>query len=146
MKRIALALLAGLCLVTVCLTISGALYQMIGTWSDARRFPNRGHLVQAGAIRMNIDCSGQGSPTVILESGSGGPSIETTCFMNGQPQRWQNSSWIVGNLPLRLLQSAPSIRKQSPSGASGFPQGDVWRVSEIPFVRSMRSSGLGLFG
>ena len=25
---------------------------------------------------MNIDCSGQGSPTVILESGSGGPSID----------------------------------------------------------------------
>jgi len=25
---------------------------------------------------MNIDCSGQGSPTIILESGSGGPSID----------------------------------------------------------------------
>jgi pimeloyl-ACP methyl ester carboxylesterase len=76
MKRIARALLAGLCLVTACLAISGALYQMIGTWRDARRFPNRGHLVRAGAIRMNVDCSGQGSPTVILESGSGGPSID----------------------------------------------------------------------
>jgi pimeloyl-ACP methyl ester carboxylesterase len=76
MKRIARALLAGFCLVTVCLAISGALYQMIGTWRDARRFPNRGHLVQAGSIRMNIDCGGQGSPTVILESGSGGPSID----------------------------------------------------------------------
>jgi pimeloyl-ACP methyl ester carboxylesterase len=76
MKRIARALLAGLCLVIVCLAISGALYQMIGARIDARRFPNRGHLVQAGAIRMNIDCSGQGSPIVILESGSGGPSVD----------------------------------------------------------------------
>lgn len=76
MKRIARALLVGICLLTVSLTISGALYELIGAWRDAGRFPNRGHLVQVGAIRMNIDCSGQGSPTVILESGSGGPSID----------------------------------------------------------------------
>ena len=76
MKRIARASLAGLWLVTVSLAITGALYQMIGRWRDVRRFPQRGHLVQAGSIRMNIDCSGQGSPTVILESGSGGPSVD----------------------------------------------------------------------
>ena len=76
MKRIVLASLAGLLLVTVALTIAGALYEMIGRWRDAQRFPQRGHLVRAGPIRMNIDCSGQGSPTVILESGSGGPSID----------------------------------------------------------------------
>jgi pimeloyl-ACP methyl ester carboxylesterase len=76
MKRIARASLAGLCLVTSSLAITGALYEMIGRWRDTRRFPERGHLVQAGSIRMNIDCSGQGSPTVILESGSGGPSVD----------------------------------------------------------------------
>jgi len=76
MKRIARASLAGLSVVIVSLTISGALYEMIAKWRDARRFPQRGHLVQAGSIRMNIDCSGQGSPTVILESGSGGPSVD----------------------------------------------------------------------
>ena len=76
MKRIARASLAVLCLVTVSLAITGALYEVIGRWRDARRFPRRGRLVQVGAIRMNIDCSGQGSPTVILESGTGGPSID----------------------------------------------------------------------
>ena len=76
MKRIVRACLAGLCLVTASSAITGALYEMIGRWRDAQRFPQRGHLVQAGSIRMNIDCSGQGSPTVILESGSGGPSVD----------------------------------------------------------------------
>ena len=76
MKRAARACLVGLCLVTASLAITGALYEMIGRWRDTRRFPQRGHFVQAGSIRMNIDCSGQGSPTVILESGSGGPSID----------------------------------------------------------------------
>jgi hypothetical protein len=76
MKGITRAALAGLWLVTASLEITGALYEMIGRWRDAQRFPHRGHIVQAGSIRMNIDCSGQGSPTVILESGSGGPSVD----------------------------------------------------------------------
>jgi pimeloyl-ACP methyl ester carboxylesterase len=76
MKRIARGLLSGLALVAVSLAITGALYERIGRWREAQRFPQRGHLVQAGSIRMNIDCSGQGSPTVILESGSGGPSVD----------------------------------------------------------------------
>lgn len=70
MKRIARMSVAGLCLVTVSLAITGGLHEMIGRWRDTRRFPRRGQLVKAGSIRMNIDCSGQGSPTVILESGS----------------------------------------------------------------------------
>ena len=68
--------LVGFCLFTVSLAITGALYEMIGRWRDVRRFPQRGHFVQAGSIRMNIDCRGQGSPTVILESGSSGPSVD----------------------------------------------------------------------
>jgi len=76
MKRIARASLVGLWLAIVSLAIIGALYEMIGRWRDAQRFPQRGHFVQVGSIRMNIDCSGQGSPTVILESGSGGPSVD----------------------------------------------------------------------
>jgi pimeloyl-ACP methyl ester carboxylesterase len=76
MKRVARASLAGLCLLIVSLAITGALYEVISNWRDGRRFPQRGHLVQAGSMRMNIDCSGSGSPTVILESGSGGPSID----------------------------------------------------------------------
>ncbi len=76
MKRIVRASVAGLLLVIVSLATTGALYEAIGRWRDAQRFPQRGHLVQAGSIRLNIDCSGQGSPTVILESGSGGPSID----------------------------------------------------------------------
>ena len=67
MKRIARTSLIGLSLV-LCLAITGALYEAIGRWRDTRRFPERGHLVQVGSIRMNIDCSGQGSPTVVLES------------------------------------------------------------------------------
>jgi pimeloyl-ACP methyl ester carboxylesterase len=58
---------------------SGALYQIIGNWRDARRLPQRGKSVQAGQVKLNIDCSGDrsgpGSPVVILDSGIGVPAI-----------------------------------------------------------------------
>lgn len=76
MSRLARRTLIGLLLVAACLAITGALYEMIAHWRDTRRFPEHGRLVRAGSIRMNIDCSGAGSPTVVLESGSGGPSID----------------------------------------------------------------------
>src|SRR5437868_10053956 len=76
MKRVACALLVGLGMVTVSIAITCALYEVIGRWREAQRFPQRGRFVQAGSVRMSIDCSGQGSPTVILESGLGGPSVD----------------------------------------------------------------------
>src|SRR5215510_10736769 len=59
----------------VLLSCVGASYQVIGTWRDARRFPQQGRTVQAGNVRLNIDCSGSGSPTIILESGMGVPAM-----------------------------------------------------------------------
>jgi|SRR5665213_1318099 len=53
----------------------GATYQLVGTWLDTRRFPQQGRSVQAGPIKMNIDCTGSGWPTVILEQGAGAPAI-----------------------------------------------------------------------
>ena len=70
--RAALFLLVGV----VALSIAGAFYEIVGNWRDAQRFPQRGRFVQAGSTRMNLDCSGAGSPAVILESGSGGPSVD----------------------------------------------------------------------
>ncbi|MEO8050527.1 MAG: alpha/beta hydrolase [Acidobacteriota bacterium] len=61
--------------VLVVLACLGAVYQIIGNWRDARRFRQRGRTVQAGQLKMNIDCTGSGSPTVILEQGGGMPGI-----------------------------------------------------------------------
>jgi pimeloyl-ACP methyl ester carboxylesterase len=58
------------------LALIGALYQAIGNWRDARRFPQKGKLVQAGSVKLNIDCSGtrvSGKPIVVLESAAGSP-------------------------------------------------------------------------
>ena len=51
------------------LVVAGLCYQGIEQYADARRFPVIGHLVSVGDYRLNINCTGQGSPTVILEAG-----------------------------------------------------------------------------
>jgi pimeloyl-ACP methyl ester carboxylesterase len=49
--------------------VAGGSYQAIAWRADARRFPHPGRLVSAGEFRLNVYCTGQGSPTVVLESG-----------------------------------------------------------------------------
>jgi pimeloyl-ACP methyl ester carboxylesterase len=72
-----------LVMVLTVLTFIGAMYQVIGTWHDARRFPQRGRTVRAGPLKMNMDCAGSGSPTVILEQGGGMPALG---WLKVQPQ------------------------------------------------------------
>jgi pimeloyl-ACP methyl ester carboxylesterase len=46
-------------------------YQEIGWSLDARRASEAGRLVDAGGVRLQLYCTGEGSPAVILESGLG---------------------------------------------------------------------------
>jgi pimeloyl-ACP methyl ester carboxylesterase len=49
------------------LAVAGALYQLIATELDERRYPPPGELVDVGGYRLHVHCIGQGSPTVILD-------------------------------------------------------------------------------
>jgi pimeloyl-ACP methyl ester carboxylesterase len=68
-----------LAIVVVALILCGAAYQFFATFSDARRFPQQGRSIQLGPefknVKLNLDCSGSGGPTVILDSGGGVPAI-----------------------------------------------------------------------
>jgi pimeloyl-ACP methyl ester carboxylesterase len=59
----------------ILLACAGAVYEGVAETRDARRFPQRGKSVDAGLVKLNLDCSGEGSPTVILEADSGIPAI-----------------------------------------------------------------------
>jgi pimeloyl-ACP methyl ester carboxylesterase len=66
----------------LCVALAGVLYQAIGNWRDARRFPQQGRSVNLGPefanTTLSIDCSGpsvSGAPTVVLDSGLGVPAI-----------------------------------------------------------------------
>jgi len=66
-RRIVLMLLAFL----LVLAVAGFLYENISEARDRRFNPMEGRLVNVGSRKMHIDCTGEGSPTVILDSGLG---------------------------------------------------------------------------
>jgi len=70
MGRVLLGILA----LIIGLAAIGASYQAIATANDRRHFPAPGQLVDVGGYKLHINCMGQGSPTVILESGLAYPS------------------------------------------------------------------------
>src|SRR5580692_6500180 len=71
--------LIGLLVLVVLGAVVGASYQALGNRADARRFPQQGKSVSLGPgfdnLSLSIDCRGQGSPTVILDSGLGVPAV-----------------------------------------------------------------------
>ena len=56
------------------LAVSGMVYQTASAEADRRTLPAPGNLIDVGGFKMHIHCTGEGSPTVILESLSGGTS------------------------------------------------------------------------
>ncbi|SPF39485.1 Alpha/beta hydrolase fold protein [Candidatus Sulfotelmatobacter kueseliae] len=61
----------GLLVLLVVLAAAGFLYENISEARDRRFNPMPGRLIDVGGYRMHIDCAGQGSPTVVLDSGLG---------------------------------------------------------------------------
>jgi pimeloyl-ACP methyl ester carboxylesterase len=56
------------------LDIVGAIYQTIATARAERAHPPPGKMIDVGDHRMHIDCVGQGSPTVVLDTALGAMS------------------------------------------------------------------------
>jgi pimeloyl-ACP methyl ester carboxylesterase len=58
------------------LAVAGAIYQAIATELAERAYPPPGEMVDVGGYSLHINCVGQGSPTVVLDAGSGGMSAQ----------------------------------------------------------------------
>ena len=67
--------LSAIAILTLATLTGGMSYEAIRRISDARRFPVRGQMVDVGGYRLNINCTGVGTPTVILDSGLGEPAL-----------------------------------------------------------------------
>jgi pimeloyl-ACP methyl ester carboxylesterase len=74
----AIAILAVPLGILALLLASGAVYQALGTALDRRRFPPPGRLVRVNNKLMHIHVTGEGTPTVLFESGMGASSLSWT--------------------------------------------------------------------
>ncbi len=53
---------------------SGAIYEPLAEAADAKAYPPPGQMVDVGGYRLHINCTGSGSPTVVIEAGWGDSS------------------------------------------------------------------------
>ena len=53
------------------LAVAGATYQAVATGRAERAYPPPGEMVDVGGYSLHINCDGQGSPTVVLDAGTG---------------------------------------------------------------------------
>jgi pimeloyl-ACP methyl ester carboxylesterase len=75
--------LLAVALVILLALLAGSIYERIGRRRDARSVTQVGKSVDIGGRRLNLYCSGEGSPAVIFESGGGAPGFT---WVNIQPQ------------------------------------------------------------
>jgi pimeloyl-ACP methyl ester carboxylesterase len=68
--------LTGLAGLVVVLLLAGATYQFIATKIDESKYPPLGRLVDVGGYRLHLYCTGEGTPTVVLDAGLGGGALD----------------------------------------------------------------------
>ena len=54
--------------VILLVVLIGATYQGVATGLERRRYPHPGRLIDVGGHQLHINCSGQGSPTVVVDA------------------------------------------------------------------------------
>jgi pimeloyl-ACP methyl ester carboxylesterase len=77
-----------LIVVLLTLAIAGTVYQIVATQVDQRQLGSApGEMVSVGNHKLHINCMGEGSPTVITESGATGTSIEWSAWIQPEVAR-----------------------------------------------------------
>jgi pimeloyl-ACP methyl ester carboxylesterase len=61
---------------SVGLAAAGAGYEAVAARGDAQAYPPPGRMVDVGGYKLHIQCMGTGSPTVVLDAGLGGTSLD----------------------------------------------------------------------
>jgi pimeloyl-ACP methyl ester carboxylesterase len=70
--------LGGFVVVVVGLALIGMVYESAAEARDAQAFPPPGQMVDVGGHRLHLNCTGAGSPTVVIDAGLGGSSLDWT--------------------------------------------------------------------
>jgi pimeloyl-ACP methyl ester carboxylesterase len=71
-----------LILLLAVLLLVGITYEQIGQRQDRKRFPRVGRSVDIGGRSLNIYCSGEGGPAVILDTGGSAPGYGNLLFQS----------------------------------------------------------------
>jgi pimeloyl-ACP methyl ester carboxylesterase len=67
--------LGGLVVVVVGLILAGTIYESVAEAADIQAYPPPGQMVDVGGYRLHINCTGTGSPPVVIDAGWGDWSL-----------------------------------------------------------------------
>jgi pimeloyl-ACP methyl ester carboxylesterase len=70
--------LAGIVALVVGLIVAGTVYESVAEAADIQAYPPLGQMVDVGGYRLHINCTGTGSPTVVIDAGWGEWSLVWT--------------------------------------------------------------------
>ena len=70
-RRGCLLWLSSIVVLFLVLVVSGAIYEWVAESADMRAYPPPGQMVDVGGYRLHINCTGTGSPTVVIDAGLG---------------------------------------------------------------------------
>jgi len=96
-----------LAIIFVLLVLAGGIYERVGTQRDQQRLTRIGQAVDIGGRSLNINCSGSGSPAVILDSGGSAPGYSNmplqklfakdtrTCWFDRAGLGWSDPSPVT---------------------------------------------------
>jgi pimeloyl-ACP methyl ester carboxylesterase len=74
-SRGCLTWLGGALVLVLALVLVGTVYESRTEAADVRAYPPAGQMVDVGGYRLHINCTGSGSPTVVIEAGWGDWSL-----------------------------------------------------------------------
>jgi pimeloyl-ACP methyl ester carboxylesterase len=75
------------------MVVTGIAYEQLGRRSDKHRFPQVGRSVDIGGRSLNIYCSGEGGPAVILDTGGSAPGYGNLLFQR-QVAQFTRACWF----------------------------------------------------
>lgn len=67
--------LGGAVVLVLGLILAGTIYESVSEAADIRDYPPPGQMVDVGGYRLHINCTGTGSPTVVIDAGWGDWSL-----------------------------------------------------------------------
>lgn len=67
--------LGGAVVLVLGLILAGTIYESVSEAADIRAYPPAGQMVDVGGYRLHINCTGTGSPTVVIDAGWGDWSL-----------------------------------------------------------------------
>jgi pimeloyl-ACP methyl ester carboxylesterase len=83
LRRLAGLVAEGVAVVVAIALLAAATYEQIGAWRDSRVLRQIGRSVDIGGRTLNINCTGDGGPTVIFVSGRTAPGYVWTPTQRG---------------------------------------------------------------